>query len=318
MRRFVAVISLVLLAAVAGPAGAPAHAVVPGNNGKIVYARATWTSFLRYDIVVANADGSNPKVVAGPYPQDAFDDHFIANWSPDGSNLIFMANQVIWKVNANGSDLHPIFAPPEGTGVDDGPTYTPDGQHIVFTRCCPEGFGYSLWMIDADGTDLTNITTEPQVNGDGPAETSPQVSPDGTRIAFNRCFPDAPCVIATVGIHGHNLQELTENTSYEANHPNWSPDSRWIVFQMHYFGGGADIARIRPDGTGFKQLTFYGEAARNGAFDPCFSPEGTRILFSKFVSTGGNDLYTMSPNGTDVSQVTRTASLEFSPQWAAR
>jgi hypothetical protein len=42
-------------------------------------------------------------VLAGPYPRDAWDDHFIANWSPDGKTVIFMANQGIWQVNADGS-----------------------------------------------------------------------------------------------------------------------------------------------------------------------------------------------------------------------
>ena len=186
----------------------------------------------------------------------------------------------------------------------------------MFTRCCPEGYGYSLWMINADGTGLTDVTKEPVVNGDGPADTTPQVSPNGKRIVFNRCFPDQPCVVATVHIDGTHLRQLTDNTLFESEHPNWSPDSRRIVFQIHYFGGGADLAIVNADGSGLTQLTFYGEGSRNGSFDPCFSPDGSRILFSHFLSTGGDDLYTMDPNGTGVTQVTKTVALEFAPEWA--
>lgn len=139
------------------------------------------------------------------------DDHLIVNWSPDGSKAVFMVDQAIWQVNADGTGRR-VFAPPAGTGLDDGPTFTPDGKHTVFTRCCPAGFGYSLWMIDADGTNLTDVTKEPFVNGDGPGDVAPQVSPDGKRIVFDRCFPDQPCVVATVNVNGGDLRQLTDNS----------------------------------------------------------------------------------------------------------
>ena len=173
--------------------GGSASAVVAGKNGRSVSPasaarRCTWS------IVAASPADTNERVLAGPYPRDVFDDHSIANWSPDASRVIFMADlgggQAIWQVNANGTGLHELFVPPaDGNGLDDGPAYTPDGKHIVFTRCCPEGFGYSLWMINADGTGLRDITVEQVVNGDGPADTTPQVAPNGNQILFNRCFP---------------------------------------------------------------------------------------------------------------------------------
>jgi TolB protein len=299
----------------------PARAVVPGANGRIVFARATWAGAYTYQIVAADPNGANQTILAGPYAREVFDDHFIANWSPDGSSVIFMADldgtQKIWQVGDDGTGLHALFAAPADTGLDDGPTFTPDGQHIVFTRCCPKGFGYSLWMINADGTGLTNVTIEQVVNGDGPAETSPQVSPNGKKIAFNRCFPDQPCVIATVRIDGSHLRQLTDNTLFEGTHPNWSPDSRRITFQYHYFGGGADIAVMKADGSGLGLLTSDGEGGHNGNMSPCFSPDGSKIAFSHFLSTGGVDLYTMNADGSGVTQVTRTGqSLELDPEWA--
>ncbi|MGE5227999.1 MAG: TolB family protein [Planctomycetaceae bacterium] len=295
--------------------GDPAQAVVPGANGRILFARPTNLSFTQWDIVAADPNGANETVLAGPYPTSAFDDHFIANWSPDGATAIFMANQAIWQVNADGSGLRQVFAAPVGTGLDDGPTFTPDGAHIVFTRCCPTGYGYSLWMINVDGTGLKDVTKEPFVNGDGPADTTPQVSPNGKKIVFNRCFPDAPCVVATVSISGGNLHELTDDTAFASEHPGWSPDSRTIVFQMQPLNGGAaNIATIRADGSSLTQLTF--DADRSGSFDPCFSPDGKRILFSHFPSTGWVDLYTMRRDGSGIRQVTKTGAPELASEWA--
>jgi TolB protein len=119
-----------------------------------------------------------------------------------------------------------------------------------------------------------------------------------------------------VNINGGNLRELTDNTVFYTEDANWSPDSKKIVFQNFYFGGGADIAIMNADGSGLTQLTFNGEGGRNGSLNPCFSPDGTKILFSHFLSTGGVDLFTMNPNGSGVMQVTRTPDLEFAPEWA--
>jgi Tol biopolymer transport system component len=325
MRRTIALMTVAAMTALGLLASAGhAAAVVPGTNGRIAFARciAPFKCFdgsstvADWEIVAADPNGSSETVLAGPYTRAAFDDHFIPNWAPDGSSVIFMLNNGIWQVNADGTGLHRVFKPPAGTGVDDGPTFTPDGQHIVFTRCCPKGFGYSLWMINADGTGLTDVTKEPVVNGDGAADTDPEVSPNGKRIVFNRCFPDQPCVIATVHIDGTHLRQLTDNSVFEGNQPEWSPDSRKIVFQAHYFAGGADIVIMNRDGTDATQLTFGGPEGRSGNFDPCFSPDGSKIMFDHFLSTGGNDLFRMNPDGSNVTQVTRDAPLEFSPEWA--
>jgi Tol biopolymer transport system component len=291
-----------------------ASAIVPGRNGRIVFVRARCTTSSCSWFVVSSSPGdTNERVLAGPYSDHAFDDHFIVNWSPDARRVIFMANGRIWEVNSNGEHLHSVFTPPAGSGVDDGPTFTPDGKHIVFTRCCPEGFGYSLWMINADGSGLRDITTEPVVNGDGPADTTPQVSPKGKRIVFNRCFPDQGCVVATVSIRGGKIKNLTD-LALDSQQPNWAPDSKSIVFEMHSPNGAPNIALIRANGHDFRQLTFQ----QNGAtFDPSFSPNGRRIIFSHYPSLGTLDLFTMRPDGTHRKRVTATRhAYELEPKWA--
>jgi TolB protein len=195
-----------------------------------------------------------------------------------------------------------------------------DGRHIVFTRCCPKNSGYSLWMINSDGTGLKKVTTEITPPGvDGPSDNLPQVSPDGTLIAFHRivvtCENPSDCGnrIATVNINGGNITELTD-PALEAQIPNWSPDSKKIVFSIFPSDGPPDIATINTDGSGFTQLTF--NTQRTGSFAAAYSPDGSKILFDHFPSTGGIDLFTMNADGTGVTQVTKTSSLEFWPQWA--
>jgi TolB protein len=325
MKRLIALLSVVgmtLLGQVT--VGAPARAVVPGSNGRILFARciAPFKCFDQsstvadWEIVAADPNDRDETVLAGPYPRSVWDDHFIANWSPDGRSVIFMANQGIWQVNADGSNLHLVWSPPpDGSGIDDGPTFTPDGNYIIFTRCCPQDSGYALWRINADGTGLRKVTTEIVPPGvDGPSDNLPQVSPDGTTIAFHRNIADCGCYIATVNINGGNLRQLTD-LSLRAQIPNWSPDSKKIVFSIFPLDGPADIATINPDGSGFTQLTF--STPGTGSFAATYSPDGTKILFDHCPSTGFCDLFTMNPDGSGVTQITNTAAGEFWPQWAA-
>jgi Tol biopolymer transport system component len=322
MRRWIAIVSAIgmtllglLMAAV------PARSVVPGRNGRIVFSREACTPTCMYTIVAADSNDTNERVLAGPYPRDAFDDHFLANWSPDGESVIFVADlgggQAIWQVSADGTGLHEVFEAPAGTGMDDGPVFTPDGKHIVFTRCCDQRltFGYDLWMINADGTGLKDLTKEPLTTvDDGPADVDPQVSPDGKHIVFARCFPDRPCLVATVNINGGNLRQLTDNTLFDVEHPNWSPDSKTIVFEMQA-NGKSDLATMNADGSGLTQLTFN-TPFKTTSHGPCFSPDGSKIMFHYRPSTGGVDLFTMNPDGSGVLQVTRTPTNERDPEWA--
>jgi Tol biopolymer transport system component len=241
MKRVQPVKRLVALAVAAGMtwlgvigAGASAQAVVPGASGRILFTRAICSSDARrcWEIVAADPDGDHETLIAGPYRRKVWDDHFIANWSPDGKTVIFMAKlgrkQEIWEVNADGTGLHAIWSPPnDGSGIDDGPAFTPDGRHIIFTRCCPKPSGYGLWRINADGSRLRVVTREVAggPNVDGPSDNLPQVSPDGRLITFNRnvvtCSDSSDCGnrIVTVNIHGGNRVDLTDPSLGNADTP---------------------------------------------------------------------------------------------------
>jgi TolB protein len=328
MKRFsllVTVVSGLMLSLGSIASAGTAHAVVPGNNGRIVFARAMepCTSGCNWELVAADPNDANEIVLAGPFPRSVWDDHFIANWSPDGSSVIFVADlgdgSGIWQANADGSGLHEVFAAPAGSGFDDGPAFTPDGTHIIFTRCCPEGYGYSLWSINADGTGLKDLTKEPFVNGDGPSHNLPQVSPNGKRILFHRCVPndsgDCTSQIAVVNINGESLRLLTPPT-LNAQVANWSPDGKRIVFEIHPPDATTNIAIMNADGSGLRQLTFD-TGRMDGSISPCFSPDGTKILFAHSLSTGWTDLFSMNPDGSGVTRVTGRGTGEFWPQWAA-
>jgi Tol biopolymer transport system component len=313
-RRLIALVAVLAMAVLGlSVTSGPASAVVSGKNGRIVFTRRVCTSACVYEIVAADPNDTNETVLAGPYPRSAFDEHLSANWSPDGRAVVFTVNNGVWEVNSDGSDLHLLIQAAPGAGFGDGSTFTPDGKSIVVTHVPAKTvFRADLYVMNADGTGLKQLSTQAINSGDG----EPQVSPDGKQIVFSLCR-DVGCVVATMNVNGGNVHELTDPT-LDTTYPNWSPDSKKIVFTIQPTVNGAkteDIASINPDGSGFTQLSFN-PPGRALSITSCFSPDGTKILFVHSPSTGESDLFTMSPDGTGIAQVTKTASREMRPQWA--
>src|SRR5437764_15470929 len=92
MRRWEAVLTvtgMTLLGLVMS--AVPARSVVPGRNGRIVFARETCRPTCMYTIIAADANDTNETLLPGPDSRDAYDDSFIANWWPDGKTVILMS-----------------------------------------------------------------------------------------------------------------------------------------------------------------------------------------------------------------------------------
>ena len=220
--------------------GGVASAVVPGANGRIVFARETCTAHMH---VHDRGRGLERHERDARWPGPIRGTPSTTTSSPTGRLMARASSS--WLNQGHLAGRRRRDRPAQGVrgsrghGVDDGPAFTPDGKHIVFTRCCDQSltFGYDLWMINSDGTGLKD--SDEGAFDDRrrrPGRVDPQVSPDGKHIAFTRCFPDQPCVVATVNINGGNLQQITDNSKFDVEHPNWSPDSKKIVFEMQANG----------------------------------------------------------------------------------
>jgi Tol biopolymer transport system component len=89
------------------------------------------------------------------------------NWSPDGEQVVFSSNwgcvlnnYDIWVMKADGSKRQKLTSHPAN---DIDPSWSPDGSKIVFSsdrakRPFWGGDEFDLWVMNADGSGLTQLT----------------------------------------------------------------------------------------------------------------------------------------------------------------
>jgi Tol biopolymer transport system component len=268
-------------------AATPAHAVVLGANGKLLYTLQTPGNF---DIWTINPDGSGNT----PIITDSASDQG-GSWSPDGTKIVFRSDRTgagdIYIADANGGNQLPLTT---DAAKESHPSFSPDGKKIVFTRADPDD---EIWVMNADGSD-------PQRRTDNTiADFAPEWSPDGTRIVY----ASAPNVIWVMNADGSNKHELVPGGSSVG--PQWSPDARRVVFNRCPGGSNCHVYAVNSDGTGLVQLG----PATPETQAPSWSPDGAKIVF---LSTGtSSDIWIMNADGSGAASILDDALVRSGPRW---
>ncbi len=243
-----------------------------------------------------------------------------------------------------------------------GAAWSPDGSRVAFHKVLAAAppYGKPMWSRVPD-YDL-------RLGG-----MQPSFSPSGDRYAAANFVP------SPVGGNTLSIVDAATNTAIPLFHendrsvlgPQWSVKGDQIIFGIGHFGaffngfhnlflgkadrvdGGAQIAMINVDGSGFRELTTgpnnngfpsmspdgirvvyrtfgpAGEGLRilniatktvttlTDGYDnfPLWSPRGDLIVFSR-VEQGDYEIFTIKPDGTGVKQLTRTPGNDAHMGWS--
>lgn len=183
----------------------------------------------------------------------------------------------IYLSDLSGEVLTTITNMPEGACM---PSWAPDGMRLVFVSPCKGNLGIgeapprgtSLYIIHADGSNLTPLTTVP--GGD----FEPAWSPDGKRIAFTS-LRDGSMQVYVLNLADMSSTRLTNfGPGVEARQPAWSPDGKQIVFVVKRVGA-YQIWMMNDVGAEARQVVRRGQQFWD--YLPAWSVDGKVILFSE-------------------------------------
>jgi hypothetical protein len=100
-----------------------------------------------------------------------------------GGSIAFSYQNAIWTMDVDGGNRKRLTLKKVVPGiVDSDPKWSPDGTRIAFqrtTNATENQWRSDIWVVNWDGSGLTNVTASPAYR-----EQSPAWSPDGSRIAF--------------------------------------------------------------------------------------------------------------------------------------
>ena len=208
--------------------------------------RYAWP-FYRFDIFIANIDGSNPVNLTGDNPK--YDAEPVI--SADGKSIVFGSMRDndfdIYTMKADGSHVTRLTTE---TGYDGGPWFSPDASKIVWRAWHPEtqkekadwadmikgeyvtAVPLDIWVMNADGTGKKRLTKN------GATNWAPSWHPDGKRIIFSSNMDDWREDLKTFGhnfeiymidIETKELERITFNEGFDS-FPMFRPDGKKIIF----------------------------------------------------------------------------------------
>jgi Tol biopolymer transport system component len=261
-------------------AAAPAQASFPGRNGKLaitVQGCNDVEHILAFTPVTAQLRELTPSCEsAGRFEYR----HTAApEWFPDGRRLVFLERDrsetpgtTTFRIaDANGREMSRIST--AGGGVfPRAPSVSPGGTRIAFSG------RERIYTVNVDGTGLGALSPDPFCTVAGCAYfEDPRWSPDGRRLAVARGGPHN--TKNGIWLMDARNGRLIRRLSKGGHEPDWSPDTRHVVFRSrdNNAGDGGNLFVVRADGKGRPRRIVHRE--RLVETQPVWSPDGRWIAW---------------------------------------
>ena len=197
--------------------------------------------------------------------------------------------------------------------------WSPDGSQIVFP------YALNIFAVESDGSSIRRLTggwtgTKDQtVENVSRINVSPDISPDGSQIAYTSFQEPFSFSIKTVKLKGWFKwkRTLAKNDGNDI-YPVWSPDGTRIAFvSTRAKVRGHHIYTMAADGSDVTSIAPLISVSPVPTGTPAWSPDGTRLAFLgrglEGERTDWLHLYIVGSDGSDLTQIGEAATR---PAWS--
>jgi Tol biopolymer transport system component len=304
-------LAAIMVAGVIAGAGSAGTSAIAG--GKIVYAGVDPQDGLA-DVYAVKADGSAKTNLTN----DTSDRKDLSpELSRDGSKIVFVRNHVekgtqLMVVRANGTALTDVTPAKFEIGDIAEPSWSPDGNQIVFSSNADGNFELYTLDLRTGTTSRLTRTLSPVQNLD------PAWSPTGEAIAFSRNGLSATSRAASLyqlKVGAIAPARLTSGQGVDGDvDPVYSPDGRQIAFSSDR--NGYDDVYILDLGR-FSVVNMTGTKHRD--VEPTFAPDGSALAYvsdrSGATELWAQSLLTLAPGPASPFQITSDGASKSHPSW---
>lgn len=215
----------------------------------------------RFRLVVADADGFNPRTIT-----ESTEPIMSPAWSPDGQSVAYVSFEsrvaAIYVQRLATGDRRRVSA---RAGINGAPAFSPDGRSLALTLS--RDGNLDIYTLDLATQTLSRITSNEAI------DTEPEWSRDGRSLYFTSDRAGSAQVYRVALDAPQQAARVTFDNSYNAR-PRVSPDGKELALVTLDRGG----YRIAVMDLGTRSLRVLTKASQDES--PSYAPNGATIIYA--------------------------------------